>query len=195
MTPLEEALLQAARLFQEEGIPYMLVGGLANAVWGEPRATVDVDFTVWVEETHLPVAVQRLAEIFRPLPEDAVGFVRETRVLPLESEQHVRVDVIFGLLPFEREALARSVPVEIAGFPVHVVSPEDLVLMKIVSERSQDVEDARGIVQRQRGRLDLDYLRPRVQELACLLDKPEIYERFCAWLESADPDCECSSRK
>lgn len=187
MTPLEEALLKAARFFQEEGIPYMLVGGLANAVWGEPRATVDVDFTVWVEEARLGEVVGRIARVFSPLPEDPVAFVQQTRVLPVESEHGVRVDVIFGLLPFEREALGRSVSVEIAGFSVQVVSPEDLVLMKILSERGQDLEDARAVIRRQRGRLDLDYLRPRVQELARLLDKPGIYERFCLWLESGDP--------
>lgn len=182
MTPLEAALLKAAQLFAQESIPYMLVGGLANAVWGEPRATVDVDFTVWVEEARLGTVVERLARVFRPLPEDPLAFVRQTRVLPLESPEHVRVDVIFGLLPFEREALARSVPVEVAGFSVQVVSPEDLVLMKIVSERSQDLQDAQAVVKRQRGRLDLGYLRPRVQELARLLEKPEIDDRFCLWL-------------
>lgn len=187
VTPLEEALLQAARFFQAEAIPHMLVGGLANAVWGEPRATVDVDFTVWVEEARLAVVVERLAGVFRPLPEDPLGFVQQTRVLPLESQHQVRVDVIFGLLPFEREALARSIRVDIAGFAVPVVSPEDLVLMKIISERSQDLGDARAVIQRQRGRLDLDYLRPRVQELSRLLDKPEIFERFCVWLQSGDP--------
>ena len=25
------------------GIPYMVIGGMANAVWGEPRATLDID--------------------------------------------------------------------------------------------------------------------------------------------------------
>lgn len=188
MTPLEVALFEAARFFEAQGIPYMLVGGLANAVWGESRATVDVDFTVWVDETRLAEVVQRMSETFRPLPEDPVGFVQQTRVLPLESKQGVRVDVIFGLLPFEREALARSIAVDMGGFPVRVVSPEDLVLMKIVSERNQDLEDARAVVQRQRERLDVDYLRPRVQELALLLDKPEIYQRFCLWLGEPGSD-------
>ncbi len=190
VTPLEEALLEAARFFEEESIPYMLVGGLANAVWGEPRATVDVDFTVWVEEARLRAVVLRMGEVFRPLPEDPLSFVQQTRVLPLENQHQVRVDVIFALLPFEREALARSIPVEIAGLPVPVVSPEDLVLMKVFSERSQDLEDAQAVIKRQRARLDLDYLRPRVRELAMLLHRPEIYQRFCLWLGESALDFE-----
>lgn len=164
----------------------MVVGGLANAVWGEPRATVDVDLTVWVEEPRLPTVVRRISETFRALPEDPVTFVQQTRVLPLESGQGVRVDVIFGLIPFEREALARSVPVAIGEITVPVVTPEDLVLMKIFSERSQDLEDARAVIRRQRERLDLEYLRPRVKELAQLLERPEIYQRFCLWLSGRE---------
>lgn len=31
-------------------IDYAIVGGIANAIWGEPRATIDVDVTVSVNE-------------------------------------------------------------------------------------------------------------------------------------------------
>lgn len=36
-----------------------------------------------------------------------IGFVQSSRVLALESSGGVRFDVIFGLLPFEAEAIAR----------------------------------------------------------------------------------------
>ena len=41
-------------------------------------------------------------------------FVRDTRVLPLESSGGIRVDVIFGLLPVQRIAISRAVPKNIA---------------------------------------------------------------------------------
>ena len=53
-------------------------------------------------------------------------------------------------------------------------TPEDLILLKIVSERERDRADVRGIARRQKGRLDLDYLEPRVRELAELLERPGI---------------------
>lgn len=31
-------------------IDYAIVGGIANAIWGEPRATIDVDVTVSANE-------------------------------------------------------------------------------------------------------------------------------------------------
>jgi len=43
MTSLERALIKLAQTLSDNGIPYMIIGGMANAVWGEPRATLDID--------------------------------------------------------------------------------------------------------------------------------------------------------
>ena len=51
MTPIEHALVSFARILSENEIPYMIIGGMANAVWGEPRATIDIDVTIWFDET------------------------------------------------------------------------------------------------------------------------------------------------
>jgi len=40
-------LLKELCLFLDQaGIDYMLVGGLAVGIWGQPRATVDIDFLI-----------------------------------------------------------------------------------------------------------------------------------------------------
>ena len=49
MTSLEEALVEITAFCDELSIPYMLIGGLAMAAWDEPRATLDVDVSVWIE--------------------------------------------------------------------------------------------------------------------------------------------------
>ena len=182
MSELEAALAGVVRLLEDASVPYMVVGGLANAVWGEPRATIDIDVTVWVEDAHVEAFIRRIGGELRLLPQVPVNFVRETRVLPAESVDGVRIDLIFGLLPFEREAIERSTPVEMAGISVRVVTAEDLVLMKAISDRERDLDDARAVVKRQRGSLDLDYLRPRLAELATHLARPEILKRFEGWL-------------
>jgi hypothetical protein len=41
MTALERALLELDRTLANNSIPYMIIGGMANAVWGEPRATLE----------------------------------------------------------------------------------------------------------------------------------------------------------
>jgi len=39
---LEDAL----KLLEEEGMKYMIGGGIANSYWGFPRSTTDIDFIV-----------------------------------------------------------------------------------------------------------------------------------------------------
>jgi hypothetical protein len=174
-----DALADLCIALEEEGLDYMLVGGQANAIWGEPRATLDIDVTVWTND--VPAGVRALSRRFRTLVDEPERFVFDTRVLPLESSGQVRIDVIFGALPFEEEAVRRARAVTIGGRTVRVCTPEDLILMKIISDRPRDLEDARGVARRQRATLDLSYLEPRIHELASLLERGEIYQRWEEW--------------
>jgi hypothetical protein len=177
---LARALIALREAFGVLRIPYMVVGGLANAEWGVPRATLDVDATVWVEEEDLPAVIASLCGRFRCLVEDPASFVGTTRVLPLEVEQ-TKADVVFGLLPYEREAIARAVEKNVEGVPVRFCTAEDLILHKVISQRERDREDVHGILKAQRGQLDREYLEPRLRELASLLQRPEIWEEYLYW--------------
>ena len=181
MTPLDRAILAITQLLESLQIDYAIVGGIANAVWGEPRATIDVDVTVSVENHVLPKTVDAIASHFRSPVADIQAFVQQTRVLPLDTEEGVRIDVIFALVPFEIHAIQRARTVPLAGRSVAVVTPEDLVLMKIVSDRPRDLADAEGLVRRRAKELDRTYLQPRVYELATLLERPEIVDRWRRW--------------
>ena len=180
MSGLTRALAALHEAFAQLGIPYMVIGGLANAEWGVPRATLDVDVTVWVEEEGLPAAVSALCDRFRCLVGDPAAFVGTTRVLPLEVEG-TKADVVFGLLPYEREAIARAVEKSVDGVAVRFCTAEDLILHKVVSQRERDREDVRGVLKVQRGRLDSDYLEPRLRELSSLLQRPELWEDYLYW--------------
>jgi hypothetical protein len=181
MTSQEQTVVDTSRFLRESGVPYMVVGGLANAVWGEPRATLDVDITVWVADTAIPSFVESIPGQLQLLVDDPVDFIAQTRVLPLRSDIGVRVDMIFGLLPFEEEAIRRSVSIDIGGETVSFCTAEDLILMKIISDRERDLNDARGILARRFDRLDFGYLDPRISELARLTDRPEIQKTWAAW--------------
>jgi hypothetical protein len=181
MTPLDHAVRDITGTLESLRIAYAVVGGIANAVWGEPRATIDVDVTVAVDEDDLPTTIPAIARNFRvPVP-DPVAFVQQTRVLPLDTADGVRIDVIFALLPFELDAIRRARDVTIADRTVHVVTPEDLILMKIISERPRDVADAEAIVRRRIGDLDMAYLEPRIRELATALERDAIVDRWRKW--------------
>jgi len=181
VNPQENTLVAVARLLDKHGLPYMVIGGMANAVWGVPRATLDIDVTVWTGATPIEETIPCFTEGFRLRVEDPAEFVLQTRVLPVESFEGVAVDVIYGLLPFEEQAIKRAVVRLVAGYRVRFCTAEDLVLMKIISDRPKDLGDARTILERRRDQLDQAYLEPRVRELADLLEKPEILVRFTEW--------------
>jgi hypothetical protein len=185
MSVLEKALVKLARTLSENAIPYMIIGGMANAVWGEPRATLDIDATVWVRDEEIDKTVAWLHKVFRPLVSDPADFIRDTRVLPLESEGGIRIDLIFATLPYERQAIGRAVEIAVEAFPVLFCTPEDLILHKIISKRKRDQADARGVTLRQLKSLDLAYLDPRIRELAEALDRPEMWQSWEQWKEEA----------
>jgi len=81
MTDLEAALVELASFFDEMRWPYMLIGGLAVAMWGEPRATLDVDISVWIEPEHFPQAIAAIAARFRTI-ENPLAFAQRSRVVP-----------------------------------------------------------------------------------------------------------------
>ena len=181
MTNLERALVELAQTLNNNHIPYMIIGGMANAVWGEPRATLDIDVTVWVSEAKTSEVVSLLTGLYQPRISDPAGFINETRILPLHSEVGVAIDVVFGTLPFEKEAIARSVGVPVAGTPVQFCTPEDLILHKVISDRQRDLEDARSITLRRLKLLDLTYLEPRIRELSDALERPDIWDSWTRW--------------
>jgi hypothetical protein len=185
MTTPERSLIAIASFLEAARVPYMIIGGTANLVWGEARATLDVDATVWVREDDIPNVVTAILARFQSLVPNPVEFVKQTRVLPLEDAQHARIDVIFGMLPFEEEAIQRAVTVSIEGVGVRFCNAEDLILHKIISDRERDLADAAGIVRARLPLLDLAYLEPRIAAFARDLDRTEIQDRWESWKRAA----------
>lgn len=96
MKSVEAAAAEVARFLDQRGISYMVIGGLATLVWGEPRLTQDVDVTIGLRPKAAADLVPAVQKRFQPLVRDPVAFVAETRVLPLATADGVRIDLIFG---------------------------------------------------------------------------------------------------
>jgi hypothetical protein len=188
MTPLESALLEVSSVLEGLQIPYMLIGGLAVSAWGEPRSTIDVDVTLWVEPDDLEATIAELGRRLSVLPKDPISFVRRTRVLPATTSQKVKMDLIFAALPGERGMIDRARPRSIAGKLVMVASVEDLLLMKLASERPKDIDDSRLLLRRFRNMIDRDYIEPRLNELADALSRTDILSIYHEEMRDRAPD-------
>lgn len=178
---LERALRDISALLDANQIAYMVIGGLANAKWGNPRATLDIYLTIWAPDHNIQHVVSFLEKSYTILVEKPMTFISETRVLPIKAREGQRIDVIFGELPFERDAIERAVNVQIGQTFVKFCTAEDLILLKIISPRPKDAEDVQGIVKFQKEQLDYNYLEPRIRELAELLEQPGIKQNWEKW--------------
>ena len=174
MTKLEEAIISIAEFLESEKIPYMVIGGVANIIWGVPRSTIDVDVTIFVEEARISDCVNKLSASFTALPEDPIKFADETHVIPLKTNKDIRIDLILAQLPYEGEAIKRAKPVKIGKNEIKVCTPEDLIVHKIISKRTKDREDVKGIINKMKDQLDRNYLDPIVEELSRELAESDI---------------------
>ncbi len=81
----EELLEKTALALDSARIPYMVIGGQAVLLYGEPRLTRDIDITLGVGVEQAETVIS-LALDLRPLPEDVREFVGRTFVLPCLDE-------------------------------------------------------------------------------------------------------------
>lgn len=172
-------IARIARALSGREIPFMLIGGQAVLLHGEPRLTQAIDVTLGVSPDRLPdVMAGAEATGLVPLPSDPQAFVRETFVLPCEEVgTGVRVDFIFSTSSYEAQAIARAVRVEIEGEDVPFASAEDLLLHKLFAGRPRDLEDAEGVVRRKGPEIDWDYVRRWAEEFARVPGREEMPDR------------------
>jgi len=144
----QKLLKRLAHELDRAGIPYMVIGGQAVLVYGEPRLTKDIDITLGLnsdEVNKILVMAERLR--LKTLVDDPEKFVQDTMVLPLEDEKSkIRVDFIFSVSPYEREALTRTKDIKMGKEIVRFASLEDLIIHKVISGRARDLEDIHNVL-------------------------------------------------
>jgi len=179
MNPLFEAAAEVQAFLQGRGWRFAFIGGLATLRWGAPRATQDVDLTLFAGLGEEERYVQALLSRFRGRIPDAEVFALRHRVLLLLASNGVAVDLALGGIPFEEEAVRRATPFEFApGAALVTCSAEDLVVLKAFADRERDWGDIQGVLVRQGRGLDWDRIRRCLAPLAELKGTPEVLERL-----------------
>lgn len=156
----EELIAQLGKALSIRCIPYMIIGGQAVLLYGEPRMTRDIDITLGVDVDHLDVLLEISKELnLNPLPEDVYMFVNRTMVLPtMDEKSGIRVDFIFSFTSYERGAISRARKISILNTQVNFASPEDVIIHKIFAGRPRDIEDVRSILLKNPG-IDVEYIK------------------------------------
>lgn len=174
-----ETLRQLCKSFEECGLRFALIGGVAVILRGYDRGTIDVDAVAWDVDAHLDELLAALrANGFELRENDGVEFARRYRVILLNGPEGVQVDVSMGALPFEREVIERTSLEQVDSITqVPVATTEDLVIMKLVASRRQDLDDVRALLDLY-PLLDKSRIRSIVLDYADALDEPAIIENM-----------------
>lgn len=144
MLDLYEELRTLVSRLSESQIDYALCGGLAMAVHGQPRATVDIDLVV------LAASLDRIKALARQLgfaleagplrfSGGAVEIHRPTKPDP-GSEDFLTLDLLLVTPPLE-EVWQSRMAVDWEGGRLQVVSREGLVTLKALRSSGQDQDD------------------------------------------------------
>jgi hypothetical protein len=174
MSDLEAALRDLARMFEAAGIPYAAMGGIAVRVYGIPRPTYDLDFTIALDRDDLGRLYTAAEERGFTIPDQyRSGWVDQVAGMPLVkirlyvAGSGIDVDLFLAESAFQQSVVARRREEDVDGTPIWLVSPEDLILLKLVANRARDVADV-GDVLFMQGTLDVDYLRQWASDLGVL---------------------------
>ena len=161
----EEILARIGANLSRSNLPYMIIGGQAVLLYGEPRLTRDVDVTLGVNIDRLHDLLTVVKELsLNPIPNDVESFVKQTMVLPtLDEPTGVRVDFIFSFTPYETDAIKRARKITIMDQEVCFASPEDLIIHKIFAGRPRDLEDVRSVILKNPG-IDTQYIKNWLKE-------------------------------
>lgn len=159
---------------------YAVIGGIAMAVWGSPRVTMDVDLLVTAEDFRSFVEQSQAwgwSIVWRKwTPGDPVGDVVSIQAPDLMAQ------LIQARHRHEREAIERAEPITWGGLLIPVVRPEDLILLKAFADGPRHWEDIRWLCEHLANQLDMAYLRRALHPARWQSARAQLW----AWLPTLD---------
>src|SRR5262245_13120307 len=152
------------RLLDGREMKWGVCAGVAAHLYGDRRPIQDVDILVTTGK--LPDVVKLLQQQQKAVQFDGQRIL--WRGIKLFDDLSVRRGGVVHPFVLDGPMIARLRRMSLLGAPVTVLSPEDVLIHKLLLGRGadqgkHDLADAAGIVRRQQ--LDLDYLQQRMQTM------------------------------
>jgi hypothetical protein len=88
------------------------------------------------------------------------------------------LDVVLAGPGLEEEFLQRAISVEVGEARIPVISPEDLIITKVLAGRPKDIEDVRSVAHERRNSLDIERIREMLGFLEQALSQGDLLPAF-----------------
>lgn len=174
-------MLGASLAFERAGIVAAAYGGLTLGMYGEVRETRDADLAIGgVDAEAARGALDAIGVmVVIAFADIQFGGCTLTRLSLVGGGQLNTVDLVTPRSSRYTDAmLGRSVVGQLRGEELRVVAPEDFVILKVLATRDRDLEDARSVVDKLRGRLDDTLIEREIATLAGEITDHDIRARF-----------------
>jgi hypothetical protein len=182
MNALFIAAKEVADFMKARQWKFCVIGGLAVQRWGELRATLDADLTLFTGFGHEEQYIDELLAHFAARTPEAREIALSQRVLLIRASNGKDIDISLGGFPFEKSMIRRATPFEFStGIVLPTCSAEDLFVMKVFAARGKDLHDAETIAIRQK--LDRRHVLRQLKPLCELKEAPELIQQARRILE------------
>ena len=147
---------EATDILDKMDLDYVVFGGIAVWAYGRKRQTKDIDLLIEAKSANKALLALLKAGWSTTMTDK--NWLFQAR------KNGVQVDLIFqakGNYVLTKEIIDRAVPMKISDYKFKVISPEDLVLVKIYALkeiRPADWYDATSVIMSVKGKLDWDYI-------------------------------------
>jgi hypothetical protein len=137
----------------------VIIGAWALSMWGQPRATADLDFLVLVNEGELGRLSALMTRVGMEVDETWQQWNPLLRGSQIRFQYRgVTLDFLCPRDRHDQEIFRRKQKKRIGKKYCWVVSSEDFILQKLKVGRPRDFEDALSVVERLGDNLDRNYL-------------------------------------
>lgn len=182
---------KAAAACDRAGVQYAIIGGIAVNAYGMTRQTKDADFVVALGKDEGAQVDRLLAELV------VEGFrVNPTAVRRRFDRGPYLMTTFLGLTRIDfllkrpdaywQSALENRRRIAYEGSDLWFASPEDVIALKLVANRPQDVIDVQRVMAVYRDKLDRPRLRGLAERFAVTAKRPDLPADLEKFLAEAD---------
>ncbi len=155
-------MTEIVKVFSNDGVTFALAGGFAFSIHIIPRATTDIDFVIFTDNSlkQIELSLEKVFhDIIRHSKPIKAGEFDVWRFVGINSEE-TTIDILIPVDPeFSRNAADRITYIDYKDSSIPVLSIEDIYIMKKKSARLQDMHDCKMIEEVRGESLDWKYIR------------------------------------
>jgi len=171
----EVALVAFADLAKRLGLRWYVFGAQAVNIHGVPRATADLDLTIDLPQGPTSSFLRALEAAGFTARFSDPEFVAATRVLPVvHRASALPIDLVLAGPGLEQRFLEELHIEKIGRRAIPVLSPENLVVTKLLAGRAKDLEDVRELLARRRATIDHVHVEGLLSQLEAALDQHDL---------------------